>query len=52
MSKKTAGLVFLAICVALAGLLIVEAISPIISGSVFALALVSLGILSRGFTRK
>lgn len=52
MRKRTAGLAFLGVCVVLAALLFVKAISPILSGSVFAVALVGFGVLSRGFTRK
>jgi hypothetical protein len=51
MNKKTAGLTFLGVCVILAALLLVKAISPTVSGIFFASALVSFGILSRGFTR-
>ncbi|HEX7502690.1 MAG TPA: hypothetical protein VF451_04660 [Acidobacteriota bacterium] len=50
MNKKTAGLIFLGICVVLAALLIASAISPILSGIIFAIALVSFGIFSRGFS--
>ena len=52
MNKKTAGLTFLGVCLVLAALLLAKAISPILSGTIFAIALVGFGILSRGFTKK
>ena len=52
MNKKTAGLTFLAVCLVLAALLVAKALSPILSGAIFAIALAGFGILSRGFTRK
>ena len=52
MNKKTAGLLFLGVCAILAVLLAAKVISPILSGSIFAIALVGSGILSRGFTNK
>ncbi len=52
MNKKMAGLIFLCVCVVLAGLLVAKVISPVVSGSIFAIALVGFGILSRGFTNK
>jgi hypothetical protein len=52
MNKKPASLTFLGICVVLAVLLVAKAISPILSGTIFAIALVGFGILSRGFTKK
>jgi hypothetical protein len=52
MNKKTAGLDFLGVCVVLAALLAAKVISPLLSGSIFAIALVGFGILSRGFTQK
>lgn len=52
MNKRTAGLAFLGICVILAALLVAKVISPVLSGSIFAVALVAFGILSRGFTKK
>jgi hypothetical protein len=51
MKGKTAGFLFLAICVVIALLLLADAITPLISGCVFAVALVALGILSHGFRR-
>lgn len=52
MNKKTAGLTFLLVCLVLAALLVAKAISPMVSGSIFAVALVGFGIFSHGFTRK
>jgi len=52
MNKKMAGLIFLGVCVVLAALLAAKVITPILSGSIFAVALVGFGILSRGFTKK
>ncbi len=52
MNKKTAGLGFLGVCVVLAVLLLTKTISPILSGTFFAIALVGFGILSRGFSKK
>jgi len=52
MNKKMAGLTFLGVCVVLAVLLVSKAISPIVSGSIFAVALVGFGISSHGFTRR
>lgn len=52
MRKRTAGLAFLGVCVVLAILLIADVITPVLSGGVFAIALVSFGLLSRGFRRQ
>jgi len=52
MNKQTAGFVFLFVCLILAALLLMKAISPILNGCIFAVALVGFGILSRGFTNK
>ena len=52
MKGKTAGLAFLGVCIILAVLLLTKAITPLVSGSVFALALVLLGGLSGGFRKK
>lgn len=51
MSAKAARLSFLVVCLILATLLAAHAIRPIVSGSLFAVALVTLGVLSRGFRR-
>jgi hypothetical protein len=48
---KTAGLLFLGVCAALAMLLITHVLTPIMSGAIFAVALVFLGGYSRGFRR-
>lgn len=52
MKGKTAGFVFLGICVILAVLLLTRAITPILSGTVFAIALILLGSFSGGFRKK
>ena len=52
MKRKTAGILFLAICVVLAILLLTKTISSTVSGSIFALALIILGSVSKGFTNK
>ncbi len=51
MNGRTARFLFLGICVILAILLITKTISPILSGSIFAIALVVLGGLSQGFKK-
>ncbi len=52
MKGKTASFVFLGICMILAVLLLAKAITPIQSGTVFAIALVFLGGFSGGFRKK
>jgi hypothetical protein len=52
LKKQTAALTFLVVCLVLAVLLLAKAISPIFSGSIFAVALVAFGLISRGFTKK
>lgn len=52
MNGKVAGFLFLGICIVLAILLITKIISPLISGSIFAIALVLLGGISRGVKKK
>jgi hypothetical protein len=52
MNKKNAGLIFLVLCVILAALLIIQWITPITSGVLFAFLLVILGGLSQGFRKK
>lgn len=49
MSGRIAGIIFLLICVILAILLLTKTISSITSAGIFAVALVILGGLSRGF---
>jgi hypothetical protein len=52
MGGKTARFVFLGICVILAALLLAQVITPIVSGTIFAIALVLLGGFSGGFRKK
>ena len=49
MSARVAVVLFLAVCVVLAALLMVQAITPVMSGVLFAVALVVFGVASRGF---
>ncbi len=51
MSRKLAVFIFVDVCVILAILLLLRSITPLLSGIVFAVALVVLGILSRGFRK-
>jgi len=51
MNRKTAAFSFLGICVVLAILLLIRAIPPLVSGSIFAITLVLLGVFSRGFRK-
>ncbi len=50
MTKKTAGISFLGFCLILALLLYFEVMPPLTGGVVFAVALLSFGLLSRGFS--
>ena len=52
MKGKTAGLLFVMICIILAILLITNVINYILSGSIFAFALILLSVLSLGFKKK
>ncbi|MBP1694077.1 MAG: hypothetical protein H6Q37_1960 [Chloroflexi bacterium] len=52
MKGTTAGLIFLGVCIVLAALLFAKVLTPIVSGILFAAALVFLGLLSGGFRRK
>jgi len=52
MKGKTAGFVFLGVCVILAALLLARTITPLVCGTVFAIALVLLGGFSGGFRKK
>jgi len=52
MKRKSAGFLFLAICIILAILLLTKTISSTVSGSIFALALIIFGVASKGFTKK
>jgi hypothetical protein len=51
MGRRTAVSVFLVICLLLAALLITRVITPLVSGSVFAISLVTVGISSKGFRK-
>jgi hypothetical protein len=51
MSRRTAGVALLGVCLTLAVLLLTRTIRPVVSGGIFAVALVSFGLLSRGFRR-
>lgn len=51
MNRRLAGFLFLGTCAILAFLLITHKIGALVSGFVFALALVVFGGLSRGFRR-
>jgi hypothetical protein len=51
MNGKRAVYIFLVVCIALAILLLTKAISPMVGGLLFALALVVLGGSSQGFRR-
>ena len=51
MEGKVAVILLVNICVILAVLLLLHAITPLVSGVVFAIVLVTLGGLSKGFRR-
>jgi len=51
MDRKLAVFIFIGICIVLAILLLVGAITPLVSGVIFAVALVLLGLLSWGFKK-
>jgi hypothetical protein len=51
MYRKLAAFIFIGICVILAILLLIGAITPLVSGIIFAIALVLLGLLSWGFRK-
>lgn len=51
MNRRTASFLFLTICVVLALLLLTGRIGPETTGWAFAIALVVIGLLSRGFSR-
>jgi hypothetical protein len=51
MVRKTAVSAFLVICLLLAVLLITRTITPLASGPVFALSLVTVGVFSKGFQK-
>ena len=52
MNGKVARFLFLGVCVVLAALLLIRAISIVVSGAVFAVALVVLGGAFGGFRRR
>jgi hypothetical protein len=52
MKGRQAGFIFLVICLILAWLVLAQIITPIVSGCVFAVSLVSLGIFSGGFKKQ
>jgi uncharacterized membrane protein len=52
MNGNIAAFLFLGVCVILAILLLTDAIGPLLSGSIFAVALVLLGGLSGGFRKQ
>jgi len=52
MNGKTAGMLLLGVSVLLAVLLLSEVIAPVAGIVIFAVCLVSLGIMSGGFRRK
>ena len=51
MKKQTAGFLFLGVCIVLAALLLFRVITPIVSGFIFAVALIILGGFSKGFRK-
>jgi hypothetical protein len=51
MGRKTAGILFLGICLLLAVLLLTRTITILVSSSLFAVSLVALGIASKGFRK-
>ena len=52
MNRKPAAVIFLVVCVVLAFLMLTQIITLVISGALFAITLVALGLLSQGFKRK
>lgn len=49
MNKKTAGFIFVGICIIIASLLLTQIVSPIVGTMIFAVTLVFFGGLSKGF---
>jgi hypothetical protein len=49
MNGKVAVILLVNVCVILAILLVIRAITPLVSAVVFAIVLVTLGLLSKGF---
>jgi uncharacterized membrane protein YgaE (UPF0421/DUF939 family) len=52
MSGKLAGVIFVGICILLAILLLTRVTTGLISGILFAISLVVLGLFSQGFRKK
>jgi hypothetical protein len=52
MKGKTATIIFLGVCLLLAGMLILKAFTFMLGGIVFAVVLVTLGLLSNSFRKK
>ena len=52
MDRRTAAFVFLIVCVLLAALLLMQAITPVIASAAFAVALAILGGASAGFRKR
>jgi hypothetical protein len=52
MKASNARIAFFIICLALAVLLVMKVLTTILTGALFALALVTLGLASRGFRKK
>jgi hypothetical protein len=52
MNEKTASILFLVVCVAIASLLLAGMIAPLIGGGIFAAALVFFGGFSLAFRRR
>jgi hypothetical protein len=52
MKAKPAIAIFICVCLVLVTLLLFQFISPIVGGTIFAIALVVLGSLSKGFKKK
>ena len=51
MRRSRAGSAFLGVCILLAVLLLTRIIRPVAAGLIFAIALVTFGLLSRGFRK-
>jgi hypothetical protein len=51
MKGKTARLLVLGICIVLAVLILTKIITHLASGLIFAIVLVTVGVMSRGFTK-
>ena len=51
MNRKKAALFFLGTCMILAVLLLMQVVTPIVGGFIFAVALVAFGVPSNGFRK-